>query len=109
MLQTKETVNHPDHYQTRRGIEAIDVMEAFTENMSGDEAVLTATILKYMLRWKKKNGVEDLKKAQWYLDRLITKVEGRAMETMSHAMDAAADNANSSLRMTTTTAYNACE
>ena len=47
MLQTKETVNHPDHYQTRRGIEAIDVMEAFTENMSGDEAVLTATILKY--------------------------------------------------------------
>ena len=31
------------------------------------------------------------------------------MEAISHAMDAAADNANSSLRMTSTTAYNACE
>ena len=71
----KETVNHPSHYQTKKGIEAIDVMEAFTEDMTGAEAVLTATILKYILRWKKKNGVEDLKKAEWYLARLIEKVK----------------------------------
>lgn len=85
MLQTTDKVNHPDHYQTRKGLEAIDVMEAFTEDMKGDEAVLTATILKYMLRWKKKNGVEDLKKAQWYLDRLISKAENRAAAAMSSA------------------------
>lgn len=70
-----EMVNHPDHYQTQNGLEAIDVMEAFTEDMTGAEAFLTATILKYMLRWKKKNGIEDLKKARWYLDRLISKLE----------------------------------
>lgn len=35
------------------------------------EAVDTANILKYMLRWKYKNGLEDLKKAQWYLNHLI--------------------------------------
>lgn len=71
----KRVVNHPDHYQTEIGLEAIDVMEAFTEDMIGAEAFLTATVLKYLLRWKKKNGVEDLKKARWYLNRLIRKME----------------------------------
>ena len=73
-----ERVNHPAHYQTSKGIEAIDVMEAFTEDMKGSDAVLTATILKYLLRWKKKNGLEDLKKAKWYLERLIKNEDERA-------------------------------
>lgn len=72
-----ERVNHPAHYQTNKGIEAIDVMEAFTEDMKGSDAVLTATILKYLLRWKKKNGLEDLKKAKWYLERLIKNEDQR--------------------------------
>lgn len=63
-------VDHPNHYQAG-GLEAITVMEEFTEGLTAKEAVLTSNVLKYVLRWKKKNGVEDLEKARWYLERLI--------------------------------------
>ena len=66
---------HPAHYQTSNGLETIDVMEAFTEDMAGYEAVCTSNVLKYICRWKKKNGLEDLKKAEWYLKRLIEHIE----------------------------------
>lgn len=68
-------VDHPKHYQTDNGIEAIDVMEAFTADLSGAEAVNTSNIIKYILRWKNKNGLEDLEKCRWYLDRLIKNVK----------------------------------
>ena len=71
----KETVNHPNHYQSVNGLEVIDVMEPFTEDLKGIEAVDTAQIIKYICRWKKKNGLEDLKKAEWYLNHLIDFVE----------------------------------
>ena len=70
-------VDHPKHYQTTTGIEAIDVMEAFTADLSGAEAVNTSNVIKYILRWKHKNGLEDLKKCRWYLDRLIKHVESK--------------------------------
>lgn len=69
-------INHPNHYKTKSGLEAIDVIKAFTEDLKGVEAVDTANIIKYICRWKKKNGLEDLKKAQWYLNDLIKTVEG---------------------------------
>lgn len=69
-----DNVNHPQHY-IRGGIETIDVIKAFTSNLVGMEAVCTANALKYLCRWKEKNGVEDLKKAEWYLKRLISEVE----------------------------------
>lgn len=68
-------VEHPDHYQSETGLEAIDVIEAFTFDLKGIEAVCTGNILKYICRWKKKNGLQDLKKAQWYLNHLINHVE----------------------------------
>lgn len=71
----EDMVNHPNHYKTKSGIEAIDAMEAFTEGLRGYEAVETGNVLKYICRWKKKNGLEDLKKARWYLNRLIENVE----------------------------------
>lgn len=67
----KETVNHPSHYQSTNGLEVIDVMKSFTEDLKGIEAVDTVQIIKYICRWKKKNGLEDLKKAEWYLNHLI--------------------------------------
>lgn len=75
--QKRETdmVNHPQHYKTERGLETIDVIEAFTSGLNGIEAVDTANIIKYICRWKKKNGLEDLRKAQWYLNHLINIVE----------------------------------
>lgn len=72
----KDMVNHPEHYISDSGIEVINVIEAFTSNLKGIEATDTGNIIKYILRWKNKNGLEDLKKAQWYLNHLIKKVEG---------------------------------
>lgn len=67
---TSDNVNHPSHY-TFGNIECIDAIETVTEQLSGKEAFLTGQVMKYMWRWKSKNGKEDLKKARWYLNRLI--------------------------------------
>lgn len=68
-------VSHPAHYQSKTGLEVIDVIEAFTSDLKGIEATDTGNVLKYMCRWKSKNGLQDLKKAQWYLTHLIEHVE----------------------------------
>ena len=70
-----QMVSHPSHYQSKAGLEVIDVIEAFTDGLNGIEATDTGNILKYICRWKHKNGIEDLKKAQWYLNHLINIVE----------------------------------
>ena len=70
-----DMVNHPSHYKAKNGMEVIDVIEAFTANLSGYEATHTGNIIKYICRWKEKNGLEDLRKAQWYLNRLIKNIE----------------------------------
>lgn len=63
-------VNHPEHY-TRGKIECIEALKAATTGLCGIEAFCTANAIKYLWRWKNKNGVEDLEKAKWYIDRLI--------------------------------------
>lgn len=68
-------VSHPPHYQTKSGLEAITVIEAFTDGLQGIEAVCTGNVLKYMLRWGEKNGIQDLEKARWYLDYLINNLK----------------------------------
>lgn len=68
-----DPVNHPAHY-TSGGIECIDAMQA----AFGDEAVkdfCLCNAFKYLWRHRNKNGVEDLKKACWYLNRLIREME----------------------------------
>lgn len=74
-VPVEDMVNNPAHYQSDSGLETIDVIEAFTADLVGYEAVETGNVLKYMCRWKRKNGLEDLKKARWYLDRLIKNIE----------------------------------
>ena len=64
-------VSHPAHYQSETGIEVIDAIEAFTFDLKGIEAVDTGIVIKYICRWKHKNGVQDLKKCMWYLQHLI--------------------------------------
>ena len=71
-------VNHPAHYQSEKGIEVIDVMEAFTQGLDGIEAVDTSMVIKYICRWKRKGGIEDLEKAEWYLNHLINHISRRA-------------------------------
>ena len=71
----KEVVNHPVHYTSGK-VECIDAIESATSNLTGLEAVCTANVIKYVWRWKLKNGVEDLEKASWYLNKLIKEVKG---------------------------------
>lgn len=67
---THDAVNHPSHY-CRDGIECIDVIKATTKGMSAFDAFCQGNAMKYLFRWQYKNGVEDLKKARWYIDKLI--------------------------------------
>lgn len=65
-------VNHPEHYTANsHGIECIDAIDAATEHLTGIEAVCTANAIKYLWRWKRKNGIQDLHKAKWYINHLI--------------------------------------
>lgn len=69
-----DNVNHPSHY-TKGGVECIDAITAATVNKTGIEAVCTANVIKYLWRYEAKNGLEDVKKAQWYINRLIAELE----------------------------------
>ena len=61
---------NPTHY-TRGAVECIDAIEAATVDKRGIEAACTANIIKYLWRYEAKNGIEDVKKARWYLERLL--------------------------------------
>lgn len=65
-------VNHPNHYQSESGLEVIDVIKAFTSELSGEEAFCIGNAIKYICRYSKKNGTEDLEKAKWYIDRAMS-------------------------------------
>ena len=72
-----DVVNSPPHYKTG-GIEAIEGIEASMapEAYAG---YLKGNIMKYMWRYERKGKpIEDLKKARWYLDRLISLRERKA-------------------------------
>ena len=71
---TKDNVNSPSHY-TQAGIECIDAITAAVCGKSGIEAVCVANIIKYLWRYELKNGLEDVKKAQWYLNRLVSEMD----------------------------------
>ena len=72
-----DNVNHPSHY-TQGKIECIDAIEESTKGLLGISAVCVANVIKYIWRYKFKNGIEDLKKARWYLDKLIAHEENQS-------------------------------
>jgi hypothetical protein len=72
-----DMVAHPSHYAEDRKFEVIDVIEDSVQ-FAPDAIVggLQWQVLKYVHRcWGKSSALQDLKKARWYLDRLITKLE----------------------------------
>ena len=71
----EDNVNHPNHYQNIAGVEAIDILNDVVKDLQGKQAAMLWNTLKYLLRFQKKNGVEDLKKAQNYLQYLIDDIE----------------------------------
>ena len=75
MEEPKDNVNNPDHYNTG----SIECIEYLRDNMSweGFTGYLEGNCKKYLHRWRyKTKPLEDLKKARWYLDRLIEELEG---------------------------------
>lgn len=67
---TKETVNHPEHYQGET-IEVIDVIDDFKLNFN------LGNVIKYVLRsGRKDDEIEDLQKAKFYLEREIQSKKG---------------------------------
>ena len=65
-----DPVNKPVHYN-QAGIECIEAIRAMTSTMNGTSAYMAGNVLKYMWRHEYKNGIEDLQKAQVYLQWLI--------------------------------------
>lgn len=65
----KDNVNSPSHYN-KGGVECIDAIES---SMTKEAfcGYLKGNVIKYMYRYENKGGVESLKKAQWYLSKLI--------------------------------------
>jgi len=72
-MNNNDVIDHPRHYADTK-IETIKFIEDKLSS-EGYEGYLVGNIMKYISRYKKKNGVEDLKKAKWYLKRLIKQQE----------------------------------
>ncbi len=66
---------NPNHYKKGK-VECIDAIESVISNVPSQDAYFVGNILKYIWRYEHKNGVEDLRKAKWYLDRLIKNKAG---------------------------------
>ena len=66
-----DPVNSPIHYADGNGVECIEAIEA-SMSMEEFKGFLKGNVQKYVWRYAQKNGTEDLKKAKWYLERLIT-------------------------------------
>lgn len=71
-----DNVNHPAHYETGK-FECIDVMVE-TQGEEAVKAYCLCAAFKYLYRHNRKNGLEDIKKARWYLDKYVELEEGEA-------------------------------
>lgn len=69
-----DNINKPEHY-TYGKYECIDVIHELTKDLAGVQAFALGNTVKYLWRFTHKNGVEDLKKAKWYLEKLIKEFE----------------------------------
>jgi hypothetical protein len=78
--ECEDPVEAPGHY-CQGSVECIDAIESAVEPLTGAEAFCVGSVIKYIWRWKLKNGLEDLLKARWYLNRLITHVQADAADS----------------------------
>ena len=73
-LEYNDNINHPAHY-TQGKYEAIDIILDAVKDLPPREAVCVNNILKYILRYHYKNGLQDIKKCRWYVDKLVEIME----------------------------------
>lgn len=81
-----DMVQHPQHYN-QGGIECIDAIKAATVGKTGIQAFCVGNAIKYLFRYENKNGLEDVKKAQWYINRLIQELEEKKENNDLHNLD----------------------
>lgn len=72
-LDKDKNVDSPRHYK-RSGMECIDAIVAATQNLDGPEGYMVGNAIKYLWRWKEKNGREDLLKAKKYIEMLVERL-----------------------------------
>lgn len=77
----KDNIN-PSHYKQGK-VECIVAIESATINKKGLDAVCTANVIKYIWRCEEKGGLEDLRKAKWYLEKMIDSIEQRPGDSVS--------------------------
>lgn len=70
MTDLNDSVEKPEHY-TYGKYECIDILEDVLKDCSGREAFCIGNVIKYLWRFKHKNGLQDLLKAKWYLEKAI--------------------------------------
>ena len=75
-IEEKEMVDHPSHYNMGK-YECLDVVKELVKDMKGIEATLFFNAFKYLWRYKQKNGLQDLKKCEFYLKELISLNENK--------------------------------
>jgi len=79
MPEKSDSVNCPAHYN-QGGIECIDAIKA-SLTLEGFQAYLKASSMKYLWRYEHKNApIEDLRKARWFLDRLIKELANGGLD-----------------------------
>jgi hypothetical protein len=78
-IAMSDLINHPSHYIAGK-VECIDAIRSATTGLTGFEGFCAGCAMKYLWRWKRKGGAEDLRKCRWYVDRLIERLEGHDAE-----------------------------
>lgn len=68
-----DMVCHPHHYN-QGGIECVDAIKAATVGKTGIQAFCVGNAIKYLFRYEEKNGLQDVEKAKWYIERLIAEL-----------------------------------
>ena len=68
-----DMVNHPQHYTDGK----IECIEYIQDKLTPEEfkGYIKGNVIKYLTRERHKNGEEDIRKAQWYLNRLVSALE----------------------------------
>lgn len=79
MIEVVDIVNHPPHYETGK-FECIDVMIE-TQGLDAVIHFCQCNAFKYLYRAKNKNGLEDMKKAIWYMNKYVELKERSKDET----------------------------
>ncbi len=82
----EDAVNSPKHYMLMEGVEVINVVDVLCDKAAANNSLIGAEIsyyaqmMQYLMRFMDKNGEEDLKKAKWYLDRLVaSRTKGKVL------------------------------